>query len=88
MDPANSTFSCSITNLISILCVLMKFLSHINAKSKTKRTNNFKFRTFNIPFSSNIMAVKGLTLSGDPTESQFFCITTRLNKKWVKYGIE
>ena len=34
--PANSIFSSPITNLLSILCVLMKILSHANAKKKKK----------------------------------------------------
>jgi len=39
----------SITNLISILCVLMKILSHANAK-KRKKLDDFKFRTFIVRF--------------------------------------
>ena len=51
VTPANSRFSAgSITNLISILRVLLKILSHINAKNKTKRMNNFNFRTFIVRF--------------------------------------
>ena len=43
---ANSIFSGPRTNVISILCVLMKILSRANTKKKTKRLKVFNFRTF------------------------------------------
>ena len=58
--PANGVFSGAITNLLSILCVLMKILSNANAKKKTKRFKDIIFRTFIVSFSSDIMAAKGL----------------------------
>ena len=58
--PANSIFSGPITHLPSMLCVLIKILSHASVKKKTKRLMGFEFRTFNVClFSSDVMAVKG-----------------------------
>ena len=34
-----------ITHLLSMLCVLMKIVSHASAKKKTERFKGFKFRT-------------------------------------------
>ena len=60
---ANRTFSGCITNLISILYVLLKMFSHANAKKKTTKTTKLKdfnfFRFYR--FSSAILAVKGLS---------------------------
>ena len=42
----SSTFSGSITNLISILYVLLKIFSHANAKRKTAKLKDLKFCTF------------------------------------------
>ena len=50
-----------------MLCVLVKVLSYASAKKITKRHKGFKFRTY-WPFSSEIMAVKGLNLR--------FCVLT------------
>ena len=53
---ANSTFSGSITNLISILYVLLKMFSHANAKKKTTKTTKLKdfqfcaFIGFQVPY--------------------------------------
>ena len=44
--PENSVFSGPVTSLFSVLCILMKILSHANAKNKTKRLKDFKFCTF------------------------------------------
>ena len=41
----NSIFSNPLTNLISILCSLMKILSRANARRKRKRLKHFKFGT-------------------------------------------
>ena len=55
------------TSLLSMLCVLIKFLSHASAKqqqkTKTKkRQKGLKVSNFGLwSFSSDIMAVKGLT---------------------------
>ena len=54
-----SLFSRPITHLLSMLCVLIKFLSHASAKKKTKRLKGSKFRSY-LSFSSDITAVKGL----------------------------
>ena len=42
----NSIVSGVITNLFSVLSVLMKILSHATAKKKTKRLKGLNFRTF------------------------------------------
>ena len=46
-----------------MLCVLMEILSHASAKKKTKGLKGFPILHFHWSFSSNIMAVKGLTPS-------------------------
>ena len=64
--PANGIFSGHIANLLSILRVLIKILSHAIAKKKKKekkRPNDLNFCTFIGPFSNDIMAVKGLMLT-------------------------
>ena len=43
---ANSVFSDPTTRLLSMLCVLMKILSHATAKKKTKWLKGFIFCTF------------------------------------------
>ena len=43
-----------------MLLVLMKILSHAYAKKKTKRPKGFQISRLYWPFSSDIMAVKGL----------------------------
>ena len=58
--PVNSTFSGSITHLLSMLCILMKIPSHTGAKKKTKRLRGFQTCYFYRSFPSDIMAVKGL----------------------------
>ena len=58
--PANSLFSGSISHLLSLLCVLIKILSHSSAKKKTEKLKGFDFRTFSWSCSSDITAVKGL----------------------------
>ena len=37
----------SITHLLSVLCVLLKNLSHASVKKKTERLKGFRFRTIN-----------------------------------------
>ena len=44
--PANSIFSSPITQLLLMLCVVMKVLPHASAKKKTKRLKGVKFHTF------------------------------------------
>ena len=64
--PANSRFSGSILilllHLFSVLCILMKILSHASAKKKTKTEKGLRVSNFALLllFSSDIMAVKGL----------------------------
>ena len=58
--PKNSIFSVLITDLFSVLCVLIKILSHASAKKRPKGLKGLKFRTF-ISFSSDIMADKRLS---------------------------
>ena len=48
--PENGIFSGPITDLLLMLCVSMKILSHASAKEKTERLKNAKFRTFNRRF--------------------------------------
>ena len=60
--PANSRFSGPVTHLLSMLCVLMKNLSHASATKETKRLKDFKIRTFIYRFSSDVMEVKGLSI--------------------------
>ena len=47
-------------HLFSMLCALMKVLSHASVKKKTKKLKGFKFHAFYGSFSNDIMAVKGL----------------------------
>ena len=47
---AKSIFSSSITNLISVLCILIKILSHAKGE---KRINDLKFHTFIVRFQVN-----------------------------------
>ena len=56
----NAIFSGPIINLLSLLCVLMKILSHASAKKKTKRLKGFEFHIITGLFSSYTMAEKGL----------------------------
>ena len=61
--PANSIFDGPITNLPSVLCILIKVLSCAHAKGE-KGFNDFEFGTFMGRFQSvgaASMAVKGLT---------------------------
>ena len=48
-----------VTNLLSILCVLVKICSDADVKKKTKRLKDVKVCTF-IGHSSSDMAMKGL----------------------------
>ena len=41
--PTNSVFSSPVTHLLSVLCVLMKILSHTSVKKKTKRLRGSNF---------------------------------------------
>ena len=43
---ANSIFSGPITHLLSVLYGLIKFLSHVDAKKKTKRLKGFRLDAF------------------------------------------
>ena len=56
-----------VTNLLSVLCILIEILSHTHAKGWEGGTlNNFKFGTFISRFQSDgmgSMAVKGLKIS-------------------------
>ena len=68
--PAASTFNCPITNLLTVLCILIQVLSRGLAiggeKKKKKSLNDFKFGTFSGCFrhdGATNMAVKGLILS-------------------------
>ena len=45
--PENSLFSGSISDLLSVLSILMKSLSHASAKKKTKRLKGLELCTFN-----------------------------------------
>ena len=59
--PANIVFDGPITNLLSILCILLEVLSHAHAK--LGGGNNLKFGTFIVRFPRDhaaSMAVKGL----------------------------
>ena len=59
--PANSTFDSPITNLLSILCVLLEVLSIAHAKGR-KALNISNLALSFVPFSDNAAswAVKGL----------------------------
>ena len=62
--PVNSIFDVPVTNLLSVLCILIEFLSHVYMK-KWKSQNYFKFGTSVGRFLSGraaSMAVKGLKL--------------------------
>ena len=50
--PANSLFDGPVTNLLSILCILVEVLSRVHAKSG-KSLNDFKFGTSTGRFSSD-----------------------------------
>ena len=56
-----------VTDLFSVLCILIKILSHTNEKGGGKKSlNGFKFGTFIGRFPSDVvasMAVKGLITS-------------------------
>ena len=59
---ANSLFDGPVTNLPSVLCILIESLSHVHAKGR-KRLNDFKFGSFIGRVQSDgagSMAVKGL----------------------------
>ena len=61
--PANSIFDGPLTNLLSILCILIEVLSCAHAKGNKKGLNDFKFGTFVRHFQSDGVAsraVKGL----------------------------
>ena len=63
---AVSTFCSPVTNLLSILHILMKFLSHGNAKKWTKWLRIYYiFLHFYSSFSNKTMEVKGLTFNVD-----------------------
>ena len=60
--PSNSVFDGAITNLISILCILIKILSRADGDGP-QNLNDFKFGTFIAHFTSDdaaSLAVKGL----------------------------
>ena len=62
--PANSTFDGPVTNLPSVLCILIKVLSLAHAKEENN-LNDFKFGTFIGRFPSDAlanMAVKRLIM--------------------------
>ena len=64
--PANSTFDGPITNLLSILHILIEILSCTHSKGVKKSYNDFKSDTFIGCFLSGdvaSMAVKGLTIN-------------------------
>ena len=44
--PPNSIFFDPIAHLLSVLCVLMKIVSHTSEKKQTKRLKGLKFHTF------------------------------------------
>ena len=52
-------YSGPVTHLLSVLCVLMKILSHASAKRKTKRLT-LQILNIYVLFSSDIVAVKAL----------------------------
>ena len=63
--PANSIFDGPGTNPLSILCILIEFLSRVHAKW-WKSQNDFRFGTFVGRFPSDraaSMAVKGFNLN-------------------------
>ena len=49
-------------HLLSMPCVVMKVLSHASVKKETKRLKGFRLRTLWDVFSSDIMAVKGVSI--------------------------
>ena len=49
--PVNTIFSSPLTHLLSMLCILMKILSHASVKKKTKRLTGLNFA----PFLDNFM---------------------------------
>jgi len=53
-------FSGHTAHLLSMLCILMKILSHASAKKEDKNDQGFQIWHFYWSFSSDIMAVKGL----------------------------
>ena len=60
--PANSIFSGPVTQLLSVMCVLMKILSHANVKKKKKGLRILNFALLFVVFKRHqIMAVKGLS---------------------------
>ena len=61
--PANSICSGPVTQLLSVMCVLMKILSHASVKKKKKglRISNFAL-SFVFFKRHQITAVKGLSL--------------------------
>ena len=64
--PSNNVFYGPITNLLSILCMLIEILSRTHAK-QGKSLNGFKFGTFTGRFQSDSAAskaVKGLWAKG------------------------
>ena len=83
---SNRIFSGPAAHLLSMLCVVMKVLSHASPKKKTKKVKGFKFRTFmGAWFSDNIMAVMGLgsTFSAQPWKgpTRYSCCLLWLKKK-------
>ena len=56
-----SIFSSPVTHLLSVLCVLIKILSHASAKKKKKGRRIWNFALLLIVFN-DVMAVKGLTV--------------------------
>ena len=60
---SDSIFSCPVTPLFSVLCILIKILSHASVNQKRKRPKGLKFHSYWL-FSSDIVAVKGLLSSG------------------------
>ena len=64
--PADSIFDGPVTNLLSILCILIEIISHAHVGGGGVGLNDFKFGTFIGHFLSDdatSMAVKGLILS-------------------------
>ena len=61
-SPANSIFDGLVTDLLSVLCILIEVLSHARVKGK-KGLHDFKFGIFTGCFlsdSTGTMAVQGL----------------------------
>ena len=65
-------------HLFSVLSVLMRILSHANAKKKMKKAYGFQILHFYGSFSNDIMAVKGLRVRFEQVEEDYtwkICLT-------------